>query len=112
MLKTFEKLIDKCKCGVYVNINSHKDSYETVSEYFNSDSLNKAEKEEIKEGIYFKMQQMDTIIEVQFYPNTPITFYKVYHYDLETAISEALIIANQAVFDNEQFKKEMYKLNK
>jgi len=34
----------------------------------------------------------DFIIEIQFYPDTPVGFHVVYHYDLDAALDEALTI--------------------
>lgn len=38
------------------------------------------------------MKDFDTIIEIHFYPDTPVGFYKIFHYDLDMAIDEALLI--------------------
>ena len=48
--------------------------------------------EDISKEVYEKMIELNTIIELQFYPDTPIGSYKIYHYDLEMAIDEALTI--------------------
>lgn len=40
------------------------------------------------------MKELNSIIDLHFYPDTPIAFYKVYHYDLEKAIDKALSILN------------------
>ena len=36
------------------------------------------------------MEKTNTVVSVQFYPDTPIGFYIVYHYDVEAAIKCAL----------------------
>jgi hypothetical protein len=46
----------------------------------------------LSEEIANKMIEHNTIIDLQFYPNTPIGFYSIYHYDLEMALDEALEI--------------------
>ena len=93
-----KKILEKCKCGVYLTVNSHKDTYDSVETYitdlfsFNEDdNIN----EDIGEDVYKEMIKRDTIIELQFYPNTPVGFYKIYHYDLDMAIKEALEILKQ-----------------
>jgi hypothetical protein len=88
------KLIQKCKCGVYIAINSHRDYYETVEQHFKQNLINQEELEGIDNDIYEKMKETNTMIELQYYPHTPIGFYKVYHYDLEMAIDEALYSLN------------------
>lgn len=85
------KLIQMCKCGVHLRINLHRDYYETVEEHFNSNPINKEYLEDIDVDVYEKMKETNTIIELQYYPNTPIGSYIVYHYDLEMAIDNALL---------------------
>jgi len=86
------KLINKCKCGVHITINSHRDYYETVEQHFKSNPIIQEDLEDIPKEVYEKMIELNTIIELQFYPDTPIGSYKIYHYDLEMAIDEALTI--------------------
>ena len=37
-----------------------------------------------------KMIETDTIVNIQFYPKTPVGSYSVYHYDLDMALDLAL----------------------
>ena len=50
--------------------------------------------EDIESDVYEKMKELNTIVELQYYPDTPVGFYKVYHYDIEKAIDEALSSLN------------------
>lgn len=88
------KLTQRCKCGVYLSINEHRNYYETVEEHIKSSFITEDFSESIDKGIYEKMKELNVIIELQFYPDTPIGFYTVYHYDLEMALDKALIILN------------------
>lgn len=90
------ELMKLCKCGVYLTVNQHRDYYQTVDQYFN-DLYDNVEIEDIDTGVYDKMKELNTVIELQFYPDTPIGFYKVYHYDLDLAISEAIKAINKKV---------------
>lgn len=45
---------------------------------------------ELEDSIRKTMIDTDTIIDLQFYPDTPIGSYSVYHYDIDMAIDEAL----------------------
>lgn len=94
MIKLNE-LIKLCKYSVTLTVNNHRDFYESVEQYI--DNINKTleDKEEIEPEIYSKMKELDTIVELQFYPETAGGFYKVYHYDVELAIDEALEIIKQ-----------------
>lgn len=85
-MEKLNKLIKLCKCGVHVSINQHRDYYETVESYF----LDNPHLEGIDKDVYHKMIELNTVVEIQYYPRTPVCFEVVYHYDLETAINEAI----------------------
>ena len=89
-MKKLQTLIDKCVGSVTVCINDHKDCYQTVDEYFNSTQNSQEELEDINTDIYEKMKEQDTIINIHFYPTSPVGYYSVYHYDLEYALDLAL----------------------
>lgn len=84
-------LMSRCKCGVYVTVNAHRDVYESV-EVFLSDMSSQGDHEalEIDPEVKAKMIETNTVVQVQFYPNTPISFYVIRHYDLDAALDEAL----------------------
>jgi hypothetical protein len=90
-MEKLKKLIGACKADIDININNHKSSYETVEQYFQFPTR-KDDVEDINIDVLEKMKELDIIIELQFYPNTPIGSYKIYHYDVEKAIDEALEI--------------------
>lgn len=91
-----KELMKLCKCGVYLTVNQHRDYYQTVDQYFEDISLSDDKVlEDIDTGVYDKMKELNIVIELQFYPDAPIGFYKVYHYDLDLAISEAIETFNK-----------------
>ena len=79
-----QKLFDKCKCSVIIDYNQHKAVYENIKDY-----LTRFEKDEINPEVYKEIIKRDQIVELQFYPDTPIGFYLLIHYDLSKAIEEA-----------------------
>ena len=83
-------IINRVKCGFYLTINAHRDYYETVEKYFQSNPINQGKQEEIDKDVFQRMKETNTIVEIQFYPDTPIGFYTVYHYDVERALEEAM----------------------
>lgn len=93
-MEKLQKLIEKCKCSVNITINSHRDYYETVEQHFNANVVVKEDLEDIEPVVYEKMKELNTIVELQYYPNTPNGFYKVYHYDIDKAIDKALSSLN------------------
>lgn len=89
-MNKLEQLIDKCKASVNLTINLHKDYYETVEERLKS--FDPEDIADISEDVRKKMIDMDRIVELQFYPDTPIGSYVVYHWSVDAAIDEALTI--------------------
>lgn len=88
-----QELLSRCKCGVYLTVNQHRDYYETAEEsLFEMDGLECPP--EIEPETRKVMIEKDTIIILQFYPDTPIGSYDVYHYEIEKALDEALDILN------------------
>ncbi len=89
-MKKLNDLIAACKCGVYLRVNEHRDSYQTIEQYFKSNPILEEELEDIENDVYEKMKELDVMIYIHVYPDTPVGFYTVYHYDLEQAIDETL----------------------
>ena len=84
MSKALEELADLCKAEVHVSMNPHTATYETIQDYL------EVQEEEIEPEILAEMIKRNRMVWVQAYPTTPIGFYVVYHYDIETAIQEVL----------------------
>ena len=82
-------LLNRCKCGVFVTVNQHRDYYQSVDQALD-DLAGMESPPEIPADIRAEMVRKDTIVEVQFYPDTPIGFYLIYHYDIDLALDEAL----------------------
>jgi len=82
-------LLSRCKCGVFISVNEHRDYYETVEQKLEEISCLECPPE-ITDEIREKMISNDTVIHIQFYPDTPIGSYSIYHYDIDMAIDEAL----------------------
>ncbi len=88
-MEKLQKLLDKCKCGVNLTVNQHRNYYQTAEEALK-------EKEgyecppEIEPEVRAAMIDKNVIIDLQFYPHTPIGSYNIYHYDLDMALDEAL----------------------
>mgnify|MGYP000091143788 CR=1 FL=1 len=86
-MNKLQELLDKCNCGVYLTVNQHRNYYLSVDEHLNDMEIGS---DDLDQETRYKMVELNTIIEIQFYPDTPIGFYRVYHYDLDKAIDEAL----------------------
>ena len=89
MSDKLKELISRCKCGVYLSVNEHRDLYQSAQTKL--DEMAGFEcAPTIRDEVRQKMIETDTIIEVHFYPHTPVGSYSVYHYDLDAALDEAL----------------------
>lgn len=88
-----KELISRCKAGVNIEVNEHRNYYETAKVYI--EQLDeRGPIHEVNPAIMRKMIETDTIINIHFYPRTPVGFYSVYHYDLDAALDEALACLN------------------
>lgn len=87
-MEKLKELISKCKAGFSLEINEHKNVYENVEEYLKTSLMGFYE--EIPKNIYEEIVRTDNLVHLQFYPNTPVGFNIVLHYDLDMAIDEAL----------------------
>jgi hypothetical protein len=88
-MEKLKDLLARCKCGVFLTVNEHRDYYQTAKE-----ALEKAQHHEcppeIEPSVLAKMIDTDTIIRLQFYPDTPIGSYDIWHHDIDAALSAAL----------------------
>lgn len=83
-----QELISKCKGTVYLTINAQKSDYQTATKYVEENKL--AEEHDVPLDIINEMIARDIIVALQFYPDTPIGFYLIYHYDVNEAVKLAL----------------------
>ena len=88
-MNKLEKIIKRCKCGVYITINQHRDFYENIQNYI-EDYTNEDDRDNIEKEVMDNIINLDTFITLQFYPDTPNGFYLIHHYDLNKAIDMAL----------------------
>lgn len=89
MTDKLKQLIARCKCGVFVSINEHRDYYKSAADTL-EDAKGYECPPEIEADVRAKMIETDTIIRVQFYPDTPIGSYEIWHHDLDDALDQAL----------------------
>lgn len=80
------KLCSLCKCGVYIEVNKYRDYYDSIEDAVN-DAL---EDEYMNNDMAHKILLTGNFVNIQFYPDTPVGFYRIIHYDLELALDEAL----------------------
>lgn len=79
------KLVSMCKAEVTVTFNSHRIYHQTVAEYLDDRELDPI-------GGRERYVEADSIVELQFYPRTPITSYVVVGATLDEVVAEGLKI--------------------
>lgn len=84
-MERFKELVKLCKASVEISVNDHKDYYESVEQH-----IDEEDREDIEKEIFEEMIKRDTIVKVQVYPDTPIGFFVIYHYDIDKAVDIAL----------------------
>jgi hypothetical protein len=83
-------LLGRCKCGVYVQVNAHRDMYDTAAQWWEAQDIFGDSLADTPPEVRAEMIRLDTIVDVQFYPATPVSFFRVAHYDLDAALDAAL----------------------
>ena len=92
-MEKLSQLIALCKGSVTLTVNDHKDNYQTVEEFISHQfEVSTLQEDEMPLDVYREMIKRDTVIHLQFYPDTPIGFYEVYGYDLDMVLDHALAI--------------------
>jgi hypothetical protein len=87
LIESLLELFNFCKCSVSIEHNPHKDYHESVEEYFI-----KNDNHHIEPAIFDKMVELNTIIVIQFYPDTAVGSYTIHHYDFKLAVAECMRI--------------------
>jgi len=88
-MDALKTLLARCKCGVYLTVNEHRDSYDTPEQWL--DELGGREcPPEISEEVRAGILSGGNIVELQFYPDSPVGFYVIVHHDLDEALRLAL----------------------
>lgn len=101
-LQKMNLLITGCRGGVHITFNHHKDRQQTVRQFLDDANEHGSVREdyEVDEVVEAGMERFNQVVEVQFYPLSPVGFEAVLHYDLEQALDRALeILANVIVRD-------------
>lgn len=84
-----KKLLSLCKCGVFLVVNEHRVYYQTAAQKLEEIDAYECPPD-IDPGVREKMIATDTIVDLQFYPDTPIGSHSIYHHDLDAALDLAL----------------------
>lgn len=89
-MNKLNEIISRCKGSVTLQCNDHRSYYETIPQSIDDRFL-----KYIPEDVLAEMVARDTCLEIQFYPNTPIGFIRLYHYDLDALLHLALGSLNE-----------------
>ena len=82
MLRQFQ---ERCKYGVDVRFNAHRDGFDSVMDYMSR------WEEECDSNVLNEMIKRDTTIEILLYPDNTRKHIVVWHYDYVEALKEAWV---------------------
>lgn len=83
------QLLARCKCGVFLTVNEHRDCYESPEqrlEWYADLECPPTISDDVRAGIL----SSGNIVDLHFYPDTPIGSYHVVHFELDAALDQAL----------------------
>lgn len=89
MTDKLRRLLARCKCGVYLTVNEHRDNYESAAEVI-EDAESMECPPRIDPEVRRVMVETNTIVELHVYPDTPIGSYLIWHHSLDAALDIAL----------------------
>lgn len=83
-----QEIINKTKCGVSITINEHKNNYQTLEEYIRDLNVTDDDNNfyDLSKELYDEIIENGNFVEIIVYKDTPVGYYNVAHYDLETAL--------------------------
>lgn len=88
-MDALKTLLARCKCGVFLTVNEHRDYYETPEqrlEWYAGMECPPDISDDVRAGIL----SSGNIVDLQFYPDTPIGSSQIVHHDLDEALRLAL----------------------
>ena len=88
----FEALVARCKASVTLTARDHTSNYEALDDYI---SAARSERFVITDDVARHAIEAGVLYEVQFYPETPRGFYRVYGATAEEAIDAALALLDE-----------------
>lgn len=88
------RLMARCKCGVHLTMNRHRDYYDTIETVL-KEIDEQGDSGEIVPGAREEILRTGNLVDLQFYPLTPIGFYRVIHHDVAEAVNIALMILDE-----------------
>ena len=98
-MKKLEELMSLCKHGMFISINEHRDNYQSVEEFLldQEGGFGLISHDDIDDDTRQRMVVLDTVVELQCYPDTPNGFYVMFHYDIGKVVEDmiATIVSNR-----------------
>ena len=88
-MDALKTLLARCKCGVFLTVNEHRDYYETPAQRLDW-YAELACPPEIGDDVRAGILSSGEIVDLHFYPDTPIGSYHIVHHDLDEALRVAL----------------------
>jgi hypothetical protein len=88
---TLDDLAARCKGGVTVTINDHKCIYMSAADFIAAPDVDWFD--EVSDELRARMIAEDKIVQIQFYPETPVGFYFAHG----TTVDEALAAAEKVI---------------
>jgi hypothetical protein len=105
-MNKLQELSAKCKVSFTLDVNPHRTVYDSVENYLFDFSDIPTKSWQVSNGVDLtdemlnnlgiskdtldKMIGNDSIVELVIFPNTPVSHYRIYSHDIDSAINEAL----------------------
>lgn len=84
-----KELLARCKCGIFLTVNEHRDYCETPEQRLEWYAGLECPPD-IGADVLAGILETGNIVDLHFYPDTPIGSYHIVHYDLDAALDLAM----------------------
>ena len=97
-MNNFWRLLAVCRCAVYLSINDHRNLYVTAADWLaeQGDAVLDVDADVLK-----RMVDTNTVVDLQFYPSTPVGSYRVLHWNPDEAVRLGLECVKESFCDCE-----------
>lgn len=89
MDEKLERLMARCKCTIMITINQHTVYYNPPEKYI-EDAMGWDCPPDLSAEIRDEMIRRNNIVELSFWPDTPVGSYSIWDYSLDRALDRAM----------------------
>src|ERR1700722_10841545 len=92
---TFPAIVESCKASVHLTANQHLSYYDPLDRYIDEDANRDKDDQMVSPEQRKRIIAAGVIYELQFYPDSPVGFYRVYGTTMDEVVAAAGAILDE-----------------